>query len=270
MGTWTPNCWGKGRALVWFWHFGMIDSHSPLFCTLLFTCEYSRSSRIRRRLFQRNWCQSKSWARWHWTGIPASSSQRLSKSRTWRRTSFLESTSAMTPCSREETSLIWIHSCRVWGVLTSMVLFLSFSFPLWTISLLTLSTDLPINRPVCPVFNNQRDGHMRYRICPATVNYFPNRLQQTKCATPEEGAFVSYAEKINAVKVWAPFSASPSSSSLFINSHSFIDLFIGACTWTQIPREIQPSYTVLQFSHPSREGSPRVRRVLWIGKDWRG
>jgi catalase len=61
--------------------------------------------------------------------------------------------------------------------------------------------DLPINRPVCPVFNNQRDGLMRYRIAPSRANYFPNRFGVPKTATEAEGGFISYAEKIQAMKV---------------------------------------------------------------------
>jgi catalase len=35
--------------------------------------------------------------------------------------------------------------------------------------------ELPINRPVCPVMNNHRDGAMRHRITPGKINYWPNR-----------------------------------------------------------------------------------------------
>lgn len=36
--------------------------------------------------------------------------------------------------------------------------------------------ELPINRPVCPVLNHNRDGKMRHRITQGTVNYWPNRF----------------------------------------------------------------------------------------------
>ncbi|KAJ5092415.1 hypothetical protein NUU61_007285 [Penicillium alfredii] len=36
--------------------------------------------------------------------------------------------------------------------------------------------ELPINRPVCPVLNHNRDGRMRHRITQGTVNYWPNRF----------------------------------------------------------------------------------------------
>ncbi|KAI5803840.1 catalase-like domain-containing protein [Geopyxis carbonaria] len=38
---------------------------------------------------------------------------------------------------------------------------------------------LPINRPVCPVMNFNRDGAMNTRIHKGTVNYWPNRFEAT-------------------------------------------------------------------------------------------
>ncbi|EWC43540.1 catalase-1 [Drechslerella stenobrocha 248] len=39
--------------------------------------------------------------------------------------------------------------------------------------------ELPINRPVCPYLNMNRDGAMRHRITKGKVNYWPNRFQGT-------------------------------------------------------------------------------------------
>ena len=36
--------------------------------------------------------------------------------------------------------------------------------------------EIPINRPVCPMRNFQRDGHMRMQVPPGRVNYEPNSL----------------------------------------------------------------------------------------------
>jgi catalase len=36
--------------------------------------------------------------------------------------------------------------------------------------------EIPINRPVCPFQNFQRDGHMRQTVAPGRVNYEPNSL----------------------------------------------------------------------------------------------
>jgi catalase len=65
--------------------------------------------------------------------------------------------------------------------------------------------EIPINRPVAPLHNHQRDGHMRQTINRGHVSYEPNSLgagcpMQAKMA---EGGFVSYAEKIDGHKVRA-------------------------------------------------------------------
>jgi catalase len=63
--------------------------------------------------------------------------------------------------------------------------------------------EIPINRPVAPVHNNQRDGHMRQTINQGRVSYHPNSLG-SGCpmqAKADMGGFVSYAEKIDARKI---------------------------------------------------------------------
>jgi catalase len=64
-------------------------------------------------------------------------------------------------------------------------------------------TEIPINRPVAPVHNNQRDAYHRQTINKGRVNYFPNSLGggYPKPATREEGGYVSYAEKIEGHKI---------------------------------------------------------------------
>ena len=65
--------------------------------------------------------------------------------------------------------------------------------------------EIPINRPVAPVHNNQRDGHMRQTINSGRVSYEPNSIGGG-CpfqAGKDMGGFVSYAEKIDASKVRA-------------------------------------------------------------------
>lgn len=62
--------------------------------------------------------------------------------------------------------------------------------------------EIPINRPIVPVYNNQRDGFMRQTINKGKTNYSPNSLgnndpQQVKEAA---GGFVSYRERIEARK----------------------------------------------------------------------
>lgn len=63
--------------------------------------------------------------------------------------------------------------------------------------------ELPINRPVVPVHNNQRDGHMRHTINTGRVSYEPNTLAggcpfQAKAT---EGGFTSFPERIESNKV---------------------------------------------------------------------
>ncbi len=63
--------------------------------------------------------------------------------------------------------------------------------------------EIPINRPTCPVHNNQRDGYMRQTINKGRVSYEPNSLAQgCPMQNPENlKGFVSYAEKMDGVKV---------------------------------------------------------------------
>ena len=63
--------------------------------------------------------------------------------------------------------------------------------------------EIPINRPVVPVHNNQRDGHMRQTINKCVASYHPNSLgggcpYQAKMA---KGGFASYGERIDAKKI---------------------------------------------------------------------
>ena len=63
--------------------------------------------------------------------------------------------------------------------------------------------EIPINRPIVPVHNNQRDGHMRQQINAGQSSYHPNTLGGG-CpfqAKMKEGGFTSYAEKIDAQKI---------------------------------------------------------------------
>ncbi|KAB2580838.1 Catalase [Lasiodiplodia theobromae] len=60
--------------------------------------------------------------------------------------------------------------------------------------------ELPINRPVCPVMNQNRDGAMRHGIHKGTVNYWPNRYGACPPATASEGGYVEYPEKLIGIK----------------------------------------------------------------------
>lgn len=60
--------------------------------------------------------------------------------------------------------------------------------------------ELPINRPVCPVMNNNRDGAMRHTITRGTVNYWPNRFGAVPPAKASEGGYVDYPAKVQGMK----------------------------------------------------------------------
>src|ERR1700712_3828749 len=63
--------------------------------------------------------------------------------------------------------------------------------------------EIPINRPVVPIHNNQRDGHMRQTINKGKTSYNPNSLGGG-CpfqAGKMQGGFTSLAEKIDANKI---------------------------------------------------------------------
>ncbi|OSZ77027.1 catalase HPII [Chitinophagaceae bacterium IBVUCB2] len=85
--------------------------------------------------------------------------------------------------------------------------------------------EIPINRSLNTVHNNQRDGHMRQQINVDRTSYSPNTLGggcpfQAKAA---EGGFTSHAERIDAKKIRArsqSFFDHFSQATLFYNSQS--------------------------------------------------
>ena len=88
--------------------------------------------------------------------------------------------------------------------------------------------EIPINRTVAPMFNNQRDGHMRQEINVGRVSYHPNSLGggcpfQAKI---DEGGFTSFNERIDAQKVRdrsESFSDHFSQATLFFNSQTQVE-----------------------------------------------
>ncbi|KPB04565.1 catalase [Bacillus sp. CHD6a] len=63
--------------------------------------------------------------------------------------------------------------------------------------------ELPINRPVCPFHNNQRDGYGRQTINKGPVSYHKNSLASNtpRPASEAEGGYVHYQEKVEGRKV---------------------------------------------------------------------
>lgn len=85
--------------------------------------------------------------------------------------------------------------------------------------------EIPINRPVAPLHNNQRDGYMRQTVNRGQTSYEPNSLRGG-CpfqAGADMGGFTSYAERIDARKIRErspSFFDHFSQATLFFNSQS--------------------------------------------------
>lgn len=85
--------------------------------------------------------------------------------------------------------------------------------------------EIPINRSIAPVHNNQRDGHMRQEINKGRVSYHPNSLGggcpfQAKIS---EGGFASFNERVDAHKIRErseSFADHFSQARLFFNSQT--------------------------------------------------
>lgn len=85
--------------------------------------------------------------------------------------------------------------------------------------------EIPINRPVCPFHNNQRDGFHRQTINKGPVSYHNNSIANNtpSPASEEEGGYVHYQEKVEGRKVRArsdSFKDHFSQAKLFWNSMS--------------------------------------------------
>jgi catalase len=61
---------------------------------------------------------------------------------------------------------------------------------------------IPVNRPIVPVYNNQRDGFHNHRIEANRATYFPNSLNPNGEPLPDpEGGFVHYPQHVEGPKV---------------------------------------------------------------------
>ena len=63
--------------------------------------------------------------------------------------------------------------------------------------------EIPINRPLAPISNNQREGFHRTTINKGKVSYFPNTLggNLPRPASAEERGYVHYTEKVEGRKI---------------------------------------------------------------------
>lgn len=88
--------------------------------------------------------------------------------------------------------------------------------------------EIPINRPLAEVHNNQRDGYMRQTINRGRANYFPNTVRggYPSPASEEEGGYVHHAEKVEGRKIRErseSFKDYFSQATLFYNSMSNVE-----------------------------------------------
>ena len=97
--------------------------------------------------------------------------------------------------------------------------------------------EIPINRPVSPVHNNQRDGFMRQTVNRGKASYSPNSTGggYPVQAKASEGGFVSYHEKIDAHKIRS-------------RSKSFVDHFSQPAMFYHSQSEIEKKHMVDAFS----------------------
>ena len=115
--------------------------------------------------------------------------------------------------------------------------------------------EIPINRPVAPVHNNQRDGFMRQTINRGQTSYDPNNLRGG-CpfqAGMDMSGFASYAERIDAQKIRE-------------RSPSFFDHFSQAAMFFNSQSEVDQNHIVkaLRFELGKVETLPIRERMLFL------
>lgn len=86
--------------------------------------------------------------------------------------------------------------------------------------------ELPINKPVCPMMNFNRDGAMRHRISKGKFNYWPNRGEVQPPAATSEGGYHDHPQQVAGIKVRGKsekFKEHVSQAQLFYNSLTQIE-----------------------------------------------
>ena len=97
--------------------------------------------------------------------------------------------------------------------------------------------EIPINRPIVPVVNNQRDGMHRMTIDVDETNYHPNTISDNYPlqSSKAEGGFTSHHERIDAYKVRA-------------RSESFLDHYSQAILFYNSQTEVEKRHIADAFS----------------------
>ena len=115
--------------------------------------------------------------------------------------------------------------------------------------------EIPINRPVAPLHNNQRDGYMRQTVNRGQTSYEPNSLRGG-CpfqAGSDMSGFASYAERIDARKIRE-------------RSPSFHDHFSQAALFFKSQSQIEQNHIIkaLRFELGKVETVPIRERMLFL------
>jgi len=115
--------------------------------------------------------------------------------------------------------------------------------------------EIPINRPIAPLHNNQRDGYMRQTVNRGQTSYEPNSLRGG-CpfqAGSDMSGFASYAERIDARKIRE-------------RSPSFHDHFSQATLFFKSQSEIEQNHIIkaLRFELGKVETVPIRERMLFL------
>src|SRR5699024_6838878 len=97
--------------------------------------------------------------------------------------------------------------------------------------------EIPINRPIVPVNNNQRDGYHRRTINIGKVSYHKNSLANNSPVpvSEEDGGYTHYQEKVDGVKIR-------------VRSESFKDHFSQATMFWNSLSDAEKKHTIDAFS----------------------
>lgn len=109
---------------------------------------------------------------------------------------------------------------------------------------------IPINRPIVDVNNNQRDGWHQHMIPKGPVSYMKSTIddQSPYYATPEEGGYEHYQEKIDASKIQA-------------RAESFKDHFSQATAFYKSLSEVEQDHIKNAFSFElAKVKRPEIRQ----------
>jgi catalase len=115
--------------------------------------------------------------------------------------------------------------------------------------------EIPINRPIAPMHNNQRDGIARMEINKSKTAYFPNSISDNspKQAKAAEGGFTSYQERVDSYKIRT-------------RSKSFLDFFSQATLFYNSQSEPEQSHIqdALKFELGKLERPEIAERVVGL------